>query len=239
MRKLNIIATVVYLILGVAAYAEQPQMGTPAFDGTGCKPNTAAAVLSPDGTSLSLIFDEYQAKAGNGVRDERKFCNIVLPFNIPAGHTLSILQADYRGFHSLPVKAVTEFKTSYQFDAAHPHPGRTQKYRGVLSGEFIDTDFVRLSSRCGGAAQLTIRTELVVKTNDHGDEAFSQLDTADLTNPTGAPVSPMDRYRNRDRFRERERERENDHRRKKDRGVKFLFRLKACPRGLDRDADSF
>jgi hypothetical protein len=227
----------VQFITAFSSYADSAQLGTPSFDGTGCKPNTASAVLSPDGLSLSLIFDDYLVRAGSGVRGDRKYCNIILPFALPAGKSLSILQADYRGFHSLPNRAVTEFKTSYQFDGNHPHPGRKQKYRGALNGEFIDTDFERLASKCGGSAQLSVRTELILSTNDHGDDAFSQIDSADYSTPTAAvPVLPLDRYRNRDRLLEGERERDGERRRKKDRGVRFLFRIKPCNSRADTDS---
>ena len=81
-----------------AAHAEEPiTLGEPGYGGTGCPGGSVSATLSPDATSLSLLFDSYQVEAGGetGKKFDRKSCNIAIPVHVPHGISISILSIDY------------------------------------------------------------------------------------------------------------------------------------------------
>ena len=72
------------------------QLGYPGHAGSGCPAGTASASLSPDGSALTLLFDQYKAEAGGmtGLSMDRKTCNISIPVLVPEGYSVSIL-TDY------------------------------------------------------------------------------------------------------------------------------------------------
>src|SRR5687767_2321492 len=80
------------------------RLGTPAIGGSGCPQGTASAVLSPDGKTLSVLFDQFQVEAGRttGKQIDRKTCDMGIPVHVPQGFAVSVLQVDYRGFNALP-----------------------------------------------------------------------------------------------------------------------------------------
>ena len=102
-------------------------LGEPGYGGTGCPAGSVSATLSPDATSLSLLFDKYQVAVG-GVTNksfDRKSCNIAIPVRVPQGFSVSILKIDYRGFNQLPQGASSQFNVEYFFAGGRPgnHPG--------------------------------------------------------------------------------------------------------------------
>ena len=91
-----------------ADYQDSVELGEPAYGGTGCPSGTASVTLSPDASSLSLLFDTYTVEAGGntGKRVDRKGCNIAIPVHVPQGYSVSVFQVDYRGFNSLPGRRI-------------------------------------------------------------------------------------------------------------------------------------
>ncbi len=71
-------------------------LGTPGYGGTGCPGGSVSATLSPDATSLSLLFDSYVVEAGGdtGKTFDRKACNIAIPVHVPQGMSVSVLAID-------------------------------------------------------------------------------------------------------------------------------------------------
>lgn len=67
-------------------------LGEPGYGGTGCPSGSVSATLSPDATSLSLLFDKYQVAVGGttGESFDRKSCNIAIPVRVPQGFSVSI-----------------------------------------------------------------------------------------------------------------------------------------------------
>lgn len=158
-----------------------PQMGSPQYEGSGCLPGTLQTALSPDGTSLSVLFDHFKVEAGKGIAVGEKSCSLSIPFSLPDDTLLIIVQADYRGFNSLPKGASSRFQTFYQFSLGSRKQDKHQiKFKGPLTEEFINTDIERVKSPCGGSVTLNISSLLSVQTNSQQEEAFSQIDTSDL-----------------------------------------------------------
>ncbi len=177
-----------YLLLAAAlcgslAKADDIRLGDPGYGGTGCPAGTVSATLSPDALSLSLIFDQYQAKAGgvSGTSLDRKSCNIAIPVHVPQGFSVSVLKIDYRGYNNLPVGATSQFNVEYFF-AGITGPKFYQKFNGPLDSDYQITNNLGVSalvwSACG--ADVNLRTNSSIRVMSHGAEAMSTVDSADV-----------------------------------------------------------
>ena len=66
-------------------YNDSISLGVPGYGGSGCPGGSASVTLSPDGKSLTLIFDQFIVEAGGptGKRIDRKNCDIAIPVHVP------------------------------------------------------------------------------------------------------------------------------------------------------------
>jgi hypothetical protein len=169
--------------------------------GNGCRPGTYAATLSPDATSLTLLFDDFQAKAGEGGAPiDRKTCNIDIDLDLPEGWSFTLLNAEYRGFADLTAGAQAIHTVGYRFVPARgrgaPPPGaaagrgrdfRMHTFRGPFSDNYTVETSLPIDSgahwkTCGGIEPLRIQTSL--STSVPGDDlqkgvALMTLDSVD------------------------------------------------------------
>lgn len=165
------------------AYADDISLGTPGYGGTGCPAGSASVTLSPDHKSLTLIFDSFQVEANSFRKLGRKSCNIAIPVHIPQGYSVSIIEADYRGFNALPAGAESQFSSEYFF-AGTRGPKVTRKFHGPLDSDYLVESDVIVSalvwSACGADVNLRVNSSLYVKTNNFGDDALATVDSADF-----------------------------------------------------------
>ena len=179
------------LMLGaVTAHAQFPanqvQLGTPSYMGTGCPLGTVSATLSPDAQSLSLMFGSFQAIAGgsSGLTVDRKACNIAIPVHVPQGFTVSVMKIDYRGYERLPMNASGTFDVEYFF-AGQSGPAFHKAFVGAEDGNFaLNNQLVASStvwSACGADVNLRTNTSIAVQTNQMNEQAQLTLDSADIT----------------------------------------------------------
>jgi len=98
------------------ASAQTLQLGYPGYGGSGCPQGSASVTLSPDNQQLTVLFDSYTVQTGAATaRIDRKSCNLSIPVTVPGGYSVSIIQADYRGFNSLPRQARSQLNVEYFF----------------------------------------------------------------------------------------------------------------------------
>jgi len=160
-------------------------LGTPIYGGTGCPQGTAQATLSPDGTSLSLIFDNYQAEAGNttGRRIDRKSCNIAIPVHVPQGLSVSIFEVDYRGFNAIPAGGMSQFNVEYFF-AGQQGPRLGQRFTGPLNSDYLIPHQLEAAalvwSACGADVNLRANTSMMAISNAAMEQTIATVDTADV-----------------------------------------------------------
>src|SRR4051794_8493406 len=66
----------------------------------GCPDGTSRVVMSPDGQSMTVLFDVFSVSAGGptGRIADSKFCNVQIPLTVPAGSRLGVYRIDYRGY---------------------------------------------------------------------------------------------------------------------------------------------
>jgi hypothetical protein len=161
-------------------------LGSPTSGGTGCPAGTASAAASPDGSSVSILFDQYEVRAGGmtGKTMDRKTCDIVIPMTLPQGYSVSILAIDYRGFNNLPRGAQSRFDVEYFFAGSHG-PGFTKNFYGDLSDNFLIHNNIAAESTvwssCGASVNLRTNTALLVQTNRMSQEALASVDSADVS----------------------------------------------------------
>lgn len=142
----------------------------PAMGGNGCPSGTTGFSISPDGTSLSILFDGYIAEPGN------KTCNIAMPVHVPSGYQVSTVTADYRGF----VEGRAELRRSYFF-AGDRTPTIKSKLRSRDGDDYLKRDNLRLSShswsKCGQDVNMRVNTRIRTK----GRNSYVSLDSLDLS----------------------------------------------------------
>ncbi len=185
MNMFRAIAAVAALTLSLgapAARADSISLGTPAYGGTGCPAGSAAAVLSPDQKSLSILFDNYVAQAGGGKSFDRKSCNLAVPVHVPQGYSVSVLAIDYRGYNNIPAGAKSVFRVEYFF-AGGTGPVFNKTFNGPKNDDYLITNSLTQSgtvwSACGADVNLRVNSSIRVTTVQNKD-AIATVDTADV-----------------------------------------------------------
>lgn len=166
------------------ASADDISLGIPGYGGSGCPAGTVSTTLSPDGKSLSLIFDQYEVSAGGatGRSFDRKSCNVAIPVHVPNGYSIAVLAVDYRGFNHLPYGAMSQFNVEYFF-AGSRGPAFRRTFRGAQEGDYlIQNELLAESlvwSPCG--ADVNLRTNASLRVNTVGNrEASATVDSQDV-----------------------------------------------------------
>ena len=168
------------------AFADDIQLGNPAYGGAGCPAGTASAVLSPDAKTLSILFDQYLVEAGAAVNRtmDRKGCNLAVPVHVPHGYSIAVFQVDYRGFAAIPSGGRGQFNVEYFFAGAQG-PRQTKTFFGPSSQNYTLTSNLTTEqvvwSPCGADTNLRVNTSMLVQTNSSREQAMASVDSADIT----------------------------------------------------------
>lgn len=181
---LSAAAAALALTAGAAHAQSGIALGQPAYGGTGCPAGSVSAALSPDNTSLSLLFDQYVVEAGQSVGRsfDRKSCNIAIPVHVPNGYSVSVLEVDYRGYNMLPRGASSQFNVEYFF-AGRRGPMFTRTFNGALDSDFLLNNTLVASavtwSACGEDVILRTNSSMRVQTRG-GADAIATVDSQDV-----------------------------------------------------------
>lgn len=167
------------------AHAEDITLGEPGYGGTGCPGGSVSATLSPDATSLSLLFDSYLVEAGGdtGKKFDRKSCNVAIPVHVPQGIAISILAIDYRGYNNFPAGANSQFNVEYFFAGARG-PTFTKQFNGPKDEDYlIHNELTAKSivwSACGADVNLRTNSSIRVTTKNN-QQALATVDSEDVS----------------------------------------------------------
>lgn len=147
------------------------------FAGTGCKADSVA-VTGENSTTLSILFDAYDAGKTSASGLRRTSCNFAVPVHVPQGYQVSVLKADWQGF----AEGKTELRRKYFF-AGHPNqPWSVSNFNDSNGINYLKTDgriHRSLSfSKCGKDKILRINSSIRAK----GKNSYIAVDTADLSN---------------------------------------------------------
>jgi hypothetical protein len=175
------------VLLGTqAVFAQGMRLGQPAYGGTGCPGGSASVNLSPDESSLSILFDSYVVEAGaaTGKRVDRKSCNISIPVQVPSGFSVAVFQVDYRGFNLVPRGGMARFDAEY-FWAGARGPRQARIFSGPLSDNYTLSDMLVAQTLvwtpCGASVNLRANTSMMLQTNARLEQAMSTVDSADVS----------------------------------------------------------
>lgn len=170
------------------ASAGHLKLGQVGYAGSGCPANSASINMAEDGKTVSILFDEFVAEAGleGGRTFDRKKCDISISVQVPSGFSVSLIDADYRGFLELPRGARARFSREYFF-AGQRGPRFNDRWRGNTSQEFYKKDrlgvLANTWSQCGENVVLRAKTAINVNTRKNS-QAVAGVDSADYTSKT-------------------------------------------------------
>jgi hypothetical protein len=160
-------------------------IGEPTHVGSGCEPGTVSTVFSPDQGTLSIFFDDYQVKAGNGEVKDRRGCVLNIPIQTAPGYRVAGLTVDYRGFMQAPLFGWLYFLAKYQVNGADALKPILKAWPHSFSEDFFlqhsitgPKPFAKFG--CGQAFTLGIKSEMEAKKWLKFGEALLVLDSADL-----------------------------------------------------------
>ena len=164
-------------------------VGLPAWaqEGNGCPQGSYSIVTSPDGTSLSLLFNQFTLRSSgvSGSDTLRTVCRISAPLNLPANHSIGVYKVDYRGFAKLFAKQETILEVQYFLGPHDTEHGRVfkRKVKGPREGDYLFTETIgggqMKRAGCGTAAVLNVGITLSLDGVQQAGEAMSTLDTTD------------------------------------------------------------
>lgn len=154
--------------------------------GSGCKQDTIGKMIASDGTSFTLIYDDFIVELGPDVsrRESRKFCQLTVDMDYPEGWTYTLVSLDYRGFFDLDESVVGHQETKYYFQGEtqeiafasdlYGQQTKDYQYRDVLA---IDA----LYSPCNERKPLNIKTDIRLANTDRRNHDASGIMTVDST----------------------------------------------------------
>jgi hypothetical protein len=166
-----------------------------AQEANGCPAGSYSIVVSPDGTTLSVLFDQFTLESSDlsvGGK-QSKVCRISSPLNVPANHSIGVYKVDYRGFAKLVANQESELDVQYFLGPHDNQHGRVfkRKIKGPQEGEYLFTETIGAGQMkrvgCGSAAILNVGITLSLDGDLRTGEPMASLDTTDAA-PGGALV---------------------------------------------------
>lgn len=136
----------------------------------------ASVVKAPDGTSLTVLFDDLVVSTST----PNRACVVSAPLNLPAGYSIGVYRIDYRGYAHLAKKASATLSVNYALGPKSNGRQFKRSVRGMTDDDFLFTETIGAGQMkrvgCGNAAQLDVRIDLSVV---GGPEALAALDSSD------------------------------------------------------------
>ena len=187
------------MIKSVFACALLASLPAWAQETNGCPEGSYKVVMSPDGSSLSILFDKFtlEGSGTTGSTMPRKVCRISAPLNLPANQSIGVYKVDYRGFAKLVKKQETDLEVQYFLGPHNNDRGRVfkRKVKGPHEGDYLFTETIGAGQMkrvgCGAAAVLNLAITLSLDGALQAGQAMSTLDTTDAARG-GALVYHLD-----------------------------------------------
>ncbi len=188
------------MIKSIFACALLASLPSWAQETNGCPEGSYKVVMSPDGTSLSILFDQFtlDSSGSAGSTQPKKVCRISAPLNLPANQSIGVYKVDYRGFAKLVKKQETDLEVQYFLGPHNNDRGRVfkRKVKGPHEGDYLFTETLGAGQMkrvgCGTAAVLNLAITLSLDGALQAGQAMSSLDTTDAAARGGALVYHFD-----------------------------------------------
>lgn len=175
------------IVMAAAAAHADISLGEPAYGGNGCPAGSASVSITPDGQTMSVLFDSFAAEAGTttGRRIDRKSCNIRVPVNVPQGYSVALIGVDYRGFNAIPGNgAYSEFRAEY-FYAGSKGPVFQKRFNGPQADSFqITNNLIATNlvwSQCSKQVIFSINAAATAMSNNQMQQTMMIVDSVDIS----------------------------------------------------------
>ena len=197
MQRLAVLAALALLSTS-AAFARPPvyALSSRTIDDKGCPAGSFSVVTSPDGTALTVLFDNFSIKdtdAAGGLA--RVTCAVEIPLHLPDGYSLGVYKVDYRGFAHLDSKQRGELDVDYGILRNNRSRNYRRAIKGAYDGDFTFTEHLGAGlmkrAGCGDDAVLNFAAALTLRTSAGAGQATMALDSIDGT-PKGGLVFGLD-----------------------------------------------
>ena len=137
------------------------------YAGSGCRAGTASVTISLDKTTVTILFDEYEATIGPGAKfsDQVKNCNINFLVEYPPGFQYTLYKNDYTGYALLEPGVTAKQTSSYWFAGfVGNKPTFQSTWKGPYNSDYTFTDTLAslVYSPCGTETTLNLNTQLVL-----------------------------------------------------------------------------
>lgn len=150
----------------------------------GCPAGSYRIVTSPDGGSISVLFDRFSVE-GNEANGgfARTSCSMEIPLALPAGYSLGVWRADYRGYANLEERQRGELHVEYGVGMRDRSRRFRRDVRGAYEGDYLFSErlnagFMRRVG-CGEAAVLNFRASLTLTSRRGARAGQMVLDSVD------------------------------------------------------------
>ncbi|MCK5897022.1 MAG: DUF4360 domain-containing protein [Cocleimonas sp.] len=179
MKTLSTIIAATLLAFSAQTTTAAPSNNTvhfkaPAIAGSGCPSGSSDFVITPDGSTLSILFDKYIAESGN--KSNNKSCNMAIPVHVPNGFQVSKVTADFRGF----VEGRAELRRSYFFAGDHA-PVKKTPLQNKYGDDYTVRDNLMMAteswSKCGHDVNMRINSRV----RTFGKRSSISVDSLDLS----------------------------------------------------------
>ncbi|KAK0669877.1 hypothetical protein QBC41DRAFT_364479 [Cercophora samala] len=157
-----------------------------AFAGSGCPAGTVSGQLSSDLTTITLLYANFVAQAGQGISasNYRKNCQLNVKIKYPQGYQFSVFKADYRGYAQIPAGDTGTCKATYYFSGDSKQITSTLTLKGPYDDNYLKTDTFGVESTvwspCGLEGLLNINSEVRLSPMDGVKPALLTVDSTDL-----------------------------------------------------------
>ncbi|MBC7466686.1 MAG: DUF4360 domain-containing protein [Bdellovibrio sp.] len=133
--KLSLLAIGAVLALSTSALAQNVVIRGVRLSGSGCDSAASSATVTPDGQTLSLLFDNYGIEIGQGSSNPQatslqKDCRVLIDIDVKAGVQYALQQTDYRGFAAIPASATA----MHRFTQVVPNQPIASMREAILTG---------------------------------------------------------------------------------------------------------
>ncbi len=168
--------------------------------GDGCPAGTARAALTPDQTTISILFDNFvnEIPPTSTLVQAKKTCSVTLGIKFPGQNRVAIVGSDARGFAHVPAGGTASISVNhYSIYGAAKYQQKMNVRRDIrgpsegpveINSRFQD---VPLWSQCGTQMKyntmifpfMTITMELAGSSQDPQDSLMAAMDSLDFSAP--------------------------------------------------------
>lgn len=141
------------------------------------EPCPATVVSAPDGSALTILFDDLSITADG----KQRTCSVSAPLNLPEGFSLGVYRVDYRGYAHLAKKENATLTVDYNLGPRANGRKFKRAVKGLLDDDFSFTENIGAGQmkRVGCGANAVLQVDVTLSLQADGGEALATMDSSD------------------------------------------------------------